>query len=180
MSRCKFNATSIEAQVLQPWVVHYATRDEEEAIAEAFAFYTSPDYKKGTFPKCLEDFVEDMIKSSSKPKESTSMDEYRNKSREGVEPIDDIYYVSIDDFKIHPEISWFDNKKGLVRFKTYEEKLRYALACYKVPEKWIERLIAEFPEHKWNGHDIGDIQYRYRETSESLEDLIAFYKKWFA
>lgn len=109
-----------------------------------------------------------------------AMDEAKKK-REGVEPIDGIYYVICDTFKVYdgPEIRWFDNKKGTVKFDSYEEKFRYALKVYKVPDEWIDRFIEEFPQRKWTDADIHSIQYEYRETTESLEDLIAFYKRWF-
>ena len=159
---------------------NYAKGDTDEALAEAFAFYTDPFYKKGTLPEAFEDFVEEMIEFSAKNKELVAMDEAKKK-REGVEPIDDIYYVICDTFKVYdgPEIRWFDNKKGTIKFYSYEEKFRYALKVYKVPDEWIDRFIEEFPQRKWTDADIHSIQYEYRETTESLEDLIAFYKKWF-
>lgn len=157
----------------------YAKTNDEEAIAEAFAIYTAPGYIRGLLPRKLEDIIEEMMKSTPKSKESSAMDSLSHSPRKGVEPIDDVYYMSLDDFKVHPEISWHDNKKGVVKFNTYEEKLRYALRCYKVPEDWIERFIQEFPGRKWDGMDISEIQYDYRETNKTLDEIIKFYKRWF-
>ena len=142
--------------------------------------HTDPLYKKGTLPEAFENFVEEMIELSAKNKKLVAMDEAKKK-REGVEPIDGIYYVICDTFKVYdgPEIRWFDNKKGTVKFDSYEEKFRYVLKVYKVPDEWIDRFIEEFPQRKWTDADIHSIQYEYRETTESLKDLIAFYKRWF-
>lgn len=159
----------------------YAKRIDDEALAEAFAFYTDPLYKKGTLPKAFEDFVEEMIELSANNKELVTMDE-ANRKREGVEPIDGIYYVICDTFKVYdgPEIRWFDNKKGTVKFDSYEEKFRYALKVYKVPGEWIDRFIKKFPERQWSDMDIDCIQYDYRETTKSLDEVEEFYKRWFA
>ena len=159
----------------------YAATHEEEAIAEAFAFYTNPGYNEGTLPSVVEEFVQKMISDACKRKERFGMDNAEIKRREGVDPIDDIYYVSIDDFKVYegPEIRWRDNKRGVLKFGSYKDMFEYAMGCYKVSEDWTRRFIAEFPSHKWTANDIDDVQFRYRETTQSLDDIVAFYKKWF-
>lgn len=155
--------------------------DPRIPTASALGVYqTDPLYEKGALPKAFEDFVEEMISLSAKNKELIAMDEAKIK-RDGVEPIDGVYYDICDTFKVYdgPEIRWFDNKKGdYVKFDSYAGKLLYGLRCYKVPTEWIDRFIKEFPDREWDDWDINRIQHIYRDTVQSLDDLINFYRKW--
>ena len=127
----------------------------------------------------FEDEYGNMINEGEREK-GVAMDETTSVERAGLEPIDGCYYQSRDTFSMPKGhgIQWLDNKCGFVKFNTYEEKFRYALGRYKVPQDWIDRFVAEFPGRKWDDTEIYLIQSDYRNSVKPIDEVIDFYKGW--
>ena len=96
------------------------------------------------------------------------------KVREGVEPYDPAYYVIFDSFKPEPEdvIQWFDAKRGMLKFDTYEERFRHILGVFKVPKEWTDALCAQHPNNKWSVGAAQFVVYIYRETDTPLDKFL--------
>ena len=158
-------------------ISEYASVGIEEAIAEAFAFYTAPSYVHGSLPQEIEELVEKML-SGEIPERSTrsfAMDSKDSHTmREEIEPVDPAYYVIFDSFKPEPEdvIQWFDAKRGMLKFDTYEERFRHILGVFKVPKEWTDALCVQHPNNKWSVGAAQFVVYIYRETDTPLDKFL--------
>lgn len=159
----------------------YALKNDEEAIAEAFACYTAPTYIKGTMPKDAERIIENMLDINAL--KGVVMDEdIFAKKREGVPKLNPAYMHSVDTFKMDPKdvLRWFDFAKGkYIAFDTNEEKFRYILSCYGVSQEWINAYCKQFNNKKWTENDAWHVMTYYRNTCISLDNALERDKKWF-
>ena len=97
-----------------------------------------------------------------------------NWEREGIEPVDPIYYIIGDNFDRAPQkgIVWYDNRKGLLEFDSYEERFRHILGVFKVPDEWINALCRQHPNNKWDMMDVDIVKFVYRNTNTPLDKFL--------
>jgi hypothetical protein len=166
-------------------ISNYASVDIEETIAEAFACYTAPDYKKGSLPKPIEKIVEKMLSGEIPPnrERNLAMDEANvQHTREGIAPLDASYYPIIDTFILEKKdsITWLDNKKGLMSFDTYEARFRHILDAFKVPPEWTDALCALHPDNKWTVMTAKYVVHIYRDTDTPIDKFLENAKTFLA
>ena len=97
-----------------------------------------------------------------------------NGKRAGVEPIDPVYYIVFDSFKPEPTdvIQWFDAKRGMLKFETYEERFRYILGEFKVPKEWVDALCRQHPNNKWDLLSVDIVKWVYLYTNTPLDKFL--------
>lgn len=148
----------------------YAGRDVDEALAEAFANYTDPFYTKGEMPSWIEKVVEHMLGNDTK---EGTMDSAETRHRGGIKPINPSYYMSghynIPDFG--NKIVWLDNVKGFLQFKSYDDKFRYAMRVFGVPDEWVVWFLQKKTDNKWSDGEIHFIAHMYRDTEMSITEV---------
>ena len=106
----------------------------------------------------------------------------QNGKRTGVEPIDPAYYIVFDSFKPEPTdvIQWFDAKRGMLKFETYEERFRYILGVFKIPKEWVDALCRQHPNNKWDLFSVGIVKSVYRDTNTPLDVFLKKTETYFA
>lgn len=174
-----FSSASEYIEAIEKWLTPRARVNMDEAIAEAFAIYTSPDFYNEMLPEEIKKIMKIMT-NEDHSLESVAQDD-TNGERKDIRLLHPAYYMVGDTFDPDEGVglNWMDNCVGLVGFKTFDEKLKYALSKYEVSKEWVDRFIAEFPGREWSGMDIDMIRTDYRNSNKSLEEVIHFYKGWF-
>lgn len=151
-------------------VSEYATTVYDEAIAETFSKVTSPDYD-GSLSQELERIVAIMLGYDEGPLKMTTDENPKRKRR--AEDVNPIYFSSFDFVDMDGDgIQWYDRSKGdYVTFKSYVDKLKFGLKCYKIPEQ-VVKALASLKERKWSAGDIQKIAMEYYSLGESCEEIL--------
>ena len=75
-----------------------------------------------------------------------------DKASKTIPPLPDAYTMAIDIWDTPPKdaIRWFDNQvMEYVYFNNHEERGRYILKQFGVPDEWTDTLMKTFPNKKW-------------------------------
>ena len=105
-----------------------------------------------------------------------------NGKRIGIEPIDPVYNIVFDSFQPEPTdvIQWFDAKRGMLKFETYEERFRYILGVFKVPKEWVDALCRQHPNNKWDLLSVDIVKWVYLNTNTPLDKFLKKTETYFA
>ncbi len=155
-----------------------AFAEEEEAIAEAFAIYSSPVYSQGYLPIGIERIMEAMLNPQG---DNPTMD-INDTPREGIHPLNDAYSFVVDFWGKEPKdvIRWFDNAvMNYVYFDTHLARGRYILKQYGLPKDWIDAICNAFVDLKWSMSDCQIFIGYYRNTSRTLEEVLKSARRYF-
>lgn len=150
-----------------------ARRDEEEAIAEIFALYTDPLYKKGTMPKGFENLAETMLGNNPSLKGVTMDKGISDKDMLKIHPL---YLWRVETTETPPDekYSWYDARAAkYISFKTGAEMLRYALPIFQIRQENVERIINAHPNREWDSWDISCIVNSWLYLHKSIDEIIA-------
>lgn len=163
--------------VLKGKIRREAENDPEEEIADIFSLCLSPLYEKGSLPSVLEDFCEGMLRQDFRSiMKGLTMDEMPRKPR-SAEALPYAYKVSLCYRPPAPNgvISWFDRVAWeYVTFKTYAEKMRYAMQKVGIPEELQTIVLESAPDREWDDADFWVVMNFYYGGYEYAEIVSYF------
>lgn len=143
--------------VLRGKIRRESENDPEEEIADIFSLCLSPLYEKGSLPSVLEDFCEGMLRQDFRRiMKGFTMDEKPRKPR-SAEALPYAYKISLCYRPPAPKgvISWFDRVAWeYVTFKTYREKMRYAMQKVLIPTELQQKVLDSAPNREWSDFDF--------------------------